>query len=65
VSELEVLILYETVMLLDMGFEAAPSSITRRLPRMKGTTLLSVTKVIEGILGVMGKVGMKILWRSR
>jgi len=62
---LEVLILYETVMLLDMGFEAAPSSITKRLPRLKRKTMLSVMRVIEGILGVMGKVGMKILWRSR
>ena len=58
---MEVLILYETDMLLDMGFEAAQSSITRRLPRMKGTALLSATRVIEGILGVVGKAGMKIL----
>jgi len=47
VSELEVLILDESDVLLDMGFEVTLTSILSRLPRMRRTGLFSATNTSE------------------
>eukprot|EP00804_Cyclotella_cryptica_P023593 CCRYP_011938-RA/>CCRYP_011938-RA protein AED:0.03 eAED:0.03 QI:142/0.66/0.5/1/0.66/0.5/4/1048/731 len=47
VSELEVLILDESDVLLDMGFEVTLTSILSRLPRMRRTGLFSATNTTE------------------
>jgi len=47
VSELEVLILDESDVLLDMGFEVTLNSILSRIPRMRRTGLFSATNTLE------------------
>ncbi|KAL7539931.1 hypothetical protein ACHAWF_006545 [Thalassiosira exigua] len=58
VSELEVLILDESDVLLDMGFEATLTSILSRLPRMRRTGLFSATNG-GGIKRLCSKSGMR------
>ena len=58
VSELEVLILDESDVLLDMGFEVTLSSILSRLPRMRRTGLFSATNT-SGVKKLCVKSGMR------
>jgi len=58
VSELEVLILDESDVLLDMGFEVTLTSILSRLPRMRRTGLFSATNT-SGVKRLCVKSGMR------
>ena len=58
VSELEVLILDESDVLLDMGFEVTLTSILSRLPRMRRTGLFSATNT-SGVKKLCVKSGMR------
>ena len=58
VSELEVLILDESDVLLDMGFEVAITSILGRLPRMRRTGLFSATNT-NGVRRLCVRSGMR------
>ena len=58
VSELEVLILDESDVLLDMGFEVTLTSILSRLPRMRRTGLFSATNA-SGVKRLCQKSGMR------
>ena len=58
VSELEVLILDESDVLLDMGFEVTLTSILSRLPRMRRTGLFSATNT-SGVKRLVTKAGMR------
>ena len=58
VSELEVLILDESDVLLDMGFEVTLTSILGRLPRMRRTGLFSATNT-TGVKRLCVKSGMR------
>eukprot|EP00584_Thalassiosira_punctigera_P003803 CAMPEP_0172540996 /NCGR_PEP_ID=MMETSP1067-20121228/11888_1 /TAXON_ID=265564 ORGANISM="Thalassiosira punctigera, Strain Tpunct2005C2" /NCGR_SAMPLE_ID=MMETSP1067 /ASSEMBLY_ACC=CAM_ASM_000444 /LENGTH=834 /DNA_ID=CAMNT_0013326947 /DNA_START=27 /DNA_END=2531 /DNA_ORIENTATION=- len=58
VSELEVLILDESDVLLDMGFEVTLTSILGRLPRMRRTGLFSATNT-SGVKRLCVKSGMR------
>ena len=58
VSQLEVLILDESDVLLDMGFEVTLTSILSRLPRMRRTGLFSATNT-SGVKRLCVKSGMR------
>ena len=58
VSELEVLILDESDVLLDMGFEVTLTSILGRLPRMRRTGLFSATNT-SGVKRLCARSGMR------
>lgn len=58
VSELEVLILDESDVLLDMGFEVTLTSILGRLPRMRRTGLFSATNT-SGVKRLCVRSGMR------
>jgi len=58
VSEMEVLILDESDVLLDMGFEVTLTSILSRLPRMRRTGLFSATNT-SGVKRLCVKSGMR------
>jgi len=58
VSELEVLILDESDVLLDMGFEVTLTSILSRLPKMRRTGLFSATNT-SGVKKLVTKSGMR------
>ncbi|KAL3807670.1 hypothetical protein ACHAXA_000316 [Cyclostephanos tholiformis] len=58
VSELEVLILDESDVLLDMGFEVTLTSILGRLPRMRRTGLFSATNT-SGVRRLCVRSGMR------
>jgi len=58
VSELEVLILDESDVLLDMGFEVTLTSILGRLPRMRRTGLFSATNT-GGVKRLCQRSGMR------
>jgi len=58
VSELEVLILDESDVLLDMGFEVTLTSILSRLPRMRRTGLFSATNT-SGVRRLCVRSGMR------
>ena len=58
ISQLEVLILDESDVLLDMGFEVTLTSILSRLPRMRRTGLFSATNT-SGVKRLCVKSGMR------